>query len=59
MTLARQVIGYLILLGAPAILWFGTKGSWLGWWLMDREDMIAAQRHLSRRIAKELERRGS
>lgn len=51
MTPLRRLLGFGMLLVSRAILWAGTKLSWVAWWLMDREDMIAAQKAVTRAIA--------
>jgi hypothetical protein len=48
----------LVLQCARLILWLGTKGSTFGWWLMDREDVIEAQRRLAQIVAEELRNGG-
>jgi hypothetical protein len=59
LTRLRYLIGLTILLLARAALWAGMMTSRVGWWLMDREDAIAAQKEVTRVITEEFKRRGA
>lgn len=59
MTFLRYVVGFLVLMVAKAFLAVGTYLSRVGWWLGDREDMIAQQKHMIQLVKDVLHDHGS